>query len=57
MKCERNDRWFVYNTAQCTRWLCLLVLAGIGMYVGVVVGRARRPGPGLRRPWPRSIAI
>lgn len=47
MKCERNDRWFVYNTAQCTRWLCLLVLAGIGMYVGVVVAAPGDLDPGF----------
>jgi uncharacterized delta-60 repeat protein len=30
------DRGIVYRTAVCTRWLCLLVLAGIAMYAGAL---------------------
>lgn len=37
MECERNDLRFVCSTAQGTRWPCLLVLAFIGLYAGVLV--------------------
>ena len=47
MECARNDRWFVDNTAQCTRWLCLLVLAGISMYAGVLVAAPGDLDPGF----------
>jgi uncharacterized delta-60 repeat protein len=33
----RSDRWIADRSALCTRWLCHLLLAGIGMYAGVLV--------------------
>jgi len=47
MEFARSDRWTADRPALCTRWLCLLVLAGIGMYAGVVVAAPGDLDPGF----------